>query len=186
MCAFALKGNGTVKQQVEELAVVLDRCKLSHLEYNDGQTHIVLKRESVQPLSELPPATSCQTTTESSAVDSTEDTAGTTDSTKETADSPAYAPADIDDNPDASTAQTITAPLVGLAYRAKEPGSKPFVEVGDKVEKGDALCLIEAMKMFNEITATHAGTIDKVHFADGELVEYGAPLFSIQSLSLDH
>ena len=73
----------------------------------------------------------------------------------------------------------ISAPLVGIAYRAKEPGATPFVTVGDTVEEGAVLCLIEAMKMFNEIKAPAAGTVTGIHFEDAKLVEYGAPLISL-------
>jgi acetyl-CoA carboxylase biotin carboxyl carrier protein len=73
----------------------------------------------------------------------------------------------------------VTAPLVGMAYRSSEPGAAPFVVEGQRVEQGDPLCLIEAMKLFNEIPSPQAGTIKKILFEDGALVDYAAPLIVI-------
>jgi biotin carboxyl carrier protein len=74
---------------------------------------------------------------------------------------------------------TVTAPLVGVVYRSREPGATPLVERGQRVAAGDVACLIEAMKLFNEITAPVSGVIDAVLFEDGDLAEYGAPLITI-------
>ena len=73
----------------------------------------------------------------------------------------------------------VRTPLVGIAYGSREPGAAPFVTVGSQVSEGDVLCLVEAMKMFNEITAPVAGTVTAIHFQDGCLVEYGSALISI-------
>jgi acetyl-CoA carboxylase biotin carboxyl carrier protein len=75
---------------------------------------------------------------------------------------------------------TVTAPLVGVVYRSHEPGAAPLVERGQRVTEGDVLCIIEAMKLFNEITAPVAGVIDAVLFEDGVLAEYGASLITIR------
>jgi len=74
----------------------------------------------------------------------------------------------------------VKSPMVGTFYRAPSPGAKPFVEVGDHVEVGDTLCIIEAMKILNQIEADQAGTIAAVLVENGEPVEYGQPLFVIQ------
>ncbi|HZR03714.1 MAG TPA: acetyl-CoA carboxylase biotin carboxyl carrier protein [Burkholderiales bacterium] len=73
----------------------------------------------------------------------------------------------------------VKSPMVGTFYRAPNPGSKPFVEVGDKVSPGDTLCIIEAMKLLNEIEADHGGTIKEIYVENGQPVEYGEPLFLI-------
>ena len=73
----------------------------------------------------------------------------------------------------------ITAPMVGTFYRAPNPGAAPFVEVGQSVAKGDALCIIEAMKLLNEIEAEKAGIIKEILVENGAPVEYGQPLFVI-------
>ncbi|MDH5180683.1 MAG: acetyl-CoA carboxylase biotin carboxyl carrier protein [Gammaproteobacteria bacterium] len=74
----------------------------------------------------------------------------------------------------------VKSPMVGAFYRASSPGSKPFVEVGDKVKVGDTLCIIEAMKLLNQIEADKAGTIKAVLVENGQPVEYNEPLFVIE------
>jgi acetyl-CoA carboxylase biotin carboxyl carrier protein len=74
---------------------------------------------------------------------------------------------------------TITSPMVGTFYRAASPTSKAFVEEGQTVSEGDTLCIIEAMKILNQITADKAGVVIKVLVENGAPVEYGEPLFII-------
>ena len=73
----------------------------------------------------------------------------------------------------------VTSPIVGTAYLAQEPGAKPFVEVGDSIKAGDILCIVEAMKMMNQIESEKAGTITEIFVENGEAVEFDQPLFSI-------
>ena len=73
----------------------------------------------------------------------------------------------------------VKSPMVGTFYRSASPGAKPFVEVGDTVQQGDALCIIEAMKLMNEIEADASGTIKAVIAENGQPVEFGQPLFII-------
>ncbi|SOE47176.1 Biotin carboxyl carrier protein of acetyl-CoA carboxylase [plant metagenome] len=73
----------------------------------------------------------------------------------------------------------VKAPMVGTFYRAPNPGAQPFVEVGQTVKEGDALCIIEAMKLLNEIEADKSGVIKEILIENGEPVEYGQPLFVI-------
>jgi acetyl-CoA carboxylase biotin carboxyl carrier protein len=74
----------------------------------------------------------------------------------------------------------ITAPIVGTFYRAPNPTASPFVEIGDHVEPGTILCIIEAMKLMNEITSDVAGEVVKIYVENGQPVEYGQPLFAIK------
>lgn len=74
----------------------------------------------------------------------------------------------------------VTSPMVGTFYRSSSPGSKPFVEVGDSVNAGDTLCIIEAMKILNEIEADKSGVVKKVCCDNGQGVEYGQALFIIE------
>jgi acetyl-CoA carboxylase biotin carboxyl carrier protein len=74
---------------------------------------------------------------------------------------------------------TMKAPMVGTFYRAPAPGAKAFVEVGQQVSEGDVVCIIEAMKLLNEIEADHSGTIKAILAENGQPVEYGQPLFVI-------
>ena len=73
----------------------------------------------------------------------------------------------------------VMAPMVGTFYSASSPGSPPFVQVGDRVEIGDTLCIVEAMKMMNQIDAEVSGTIKSIRVQNGEPVEYGQILFVI-------
>jgi acetyl-CoA carboxylase biotin carboxyl carrier protein len=80
----------------------------------------------------------------------------------------------------AQVGHVVTSPMVGTFYRASSPGGKPLVEVGSSVKEGEPVCIIEAMKIMNEIEATHAGTITKVLCENGQPVEFGQPLFVIE------
>jgi acetyl-CoA carboxylase biotin carboxyl carrier protein len=73
----------------------------------------------------------------------------------------------------------VKSPMVGTFYRSASPGAKPFVEVGDPVQQGDVLCIVEAMKLMNEIEADASGTIKAVIAENGQPVEFGQPLFII-------
>jgi acetyl-CoA carboxylase biotin carboxyl carrier protein len=74
----------------------------------------------------------------------------------------------------------VKAPMVGTFYRSASPGAKAFVEVGQAVKEGDTLCIIEAMKILNEIEADKAGTVTQILCENGQAVEYGQPMFIIE------
>lgn len=80
----------------------------------------------------------------------------------------------------AASGHQVKSPMVGSFYRAASPGAKPFVEVGDTVKEGDTLCIIEAMKILNEIEADKSGTVTRILADNGQAVEYGQPLFVIE------
>lgn len=92
---------------------------------------------------------------------------------------PAAAQAATAAAPAAPSGHVVKAPMVGTFYRAPNPGAAPFVEVGQSVKEGDALCIVEAMKLLNEIEADKAGVIKEILVENGEPVEYGQPLFVI-------
>ena len=81
--------------------------------------------------------------------------------------------------PPAATGHVVKSPMVGTFYRAPNPGAAPFVEVGQSVKEGQPLCIIEAMKLLNEIEADKSGVIKEILVENGEPVEYGQPLFVI-------
>ncbi|SMF19344.1 acetyl-CoA carboxylase biotin carboxyl carrier protein [Pseudogulbenkiania subflava] len=95
---------------------------------------------------------------------------------------PVAAPAAVVDAAPAAvdTKNALKSPMVGTFYRSPSPGSKAFVEVGQSVSAGDTLCIIEAMKLMNEIEADRSGVIKAVLAEDGQPVEYGEPLFIIE------
>ena len=89
------------------------------------------------------------------------------------------APAVADDD-DFSNKHTVNSPMVGTAYLSPTPGAAPFIEVGQKVEVGDTLCLVEAMKMFNQIESDKAGTVTARLVDNGTPIEFDQPLFIIE------
>ncbi|HEY0393963.1 MAG TPA: acetyl-CoA carboxylase biotin carboxyl carrier protein [Candidatus Elarobacter sp.] len=102
---------------------------------------------------------------------------------------PAAAPGGADGAPGEAAApartaganvRKVTAPVVGVFYRASSPGADPFVEIGTRVQVGDTLCILEAMKLMNEINSDHAGVVSNVLVKDGELVSLGQELFWIE------
>ena len=82
--------------------------------------------------------------------------------------------------PEAPAGHAVKSPMVGTFYRASSPGAKPFVEVGTTVKAGETICIIEAMKILNEIEADKAGTITQILVENGQAVEYGQSLFLIE------
>ncbi|MDB5592875.1 acetyl-CoA carboxylase biotin carboxyl carrier protein [Enterovirga sp.] len=92
---------------------------------------------------------------------------------------PASARAAAPAEPPAKHPDALTSPMVGTAYRRPAPGAKSFVEVGSEVRVGEKLLLIEAMKTFNDIVATRAGTVRAIYVEDGQPVEFGEPLVLI-------
>ncbi|WP_346838741.1 acetyl-CoA carboxylase biotin carboxyl carrier protein [Microbulbifer sp. SAOS-129_SWC] len=92
---------------------------------------------------------------------------------------PAAAPAEAGDTVPALTGHPIKSPMVGTYYAAASPGAEPFIKVGQQVKVGDVVCIVEAMKMMNQIEADKAGTIDKILVEDGQPVEFDQPLVTI-------
>ena len=74
----------------------------------------------------------------------------------------------------------VTSPIVGTAYLAPEPGAKKFIEVGQKVKKGQTIVIVEAMKTMNHVPCTENGTVSKIFVKDGEPIEFGQPLISVK------
>ncbi|QIM48766.1 acetyl-CoA carboxylase biotin carboxyl carrier protein [Pusillimonas sp. DMV24BSW_D] len=120
----------------------------------DGKVRIVKFSQSVQPVAQVAPA------------------APATEAASASAQQQPAAPAQ-------PQGHAVKAPMVGTFYRAPNPGASPFVEVGQSVKEGEPLCIIEAMKLLNEIEADKAGVIKEILVENGEPVEYGQPLFII-------
>lgn len=180
-------------EDIERLAQTVTLHGLTRLEYEHDGVRIVLEKTVAVPAAAVAqPAVAVSTASPSAdsglAVGSPAAAGGpaaaATASQTATAAAPnaaatAAGAAGAATAPATPDATLVSAPLVGIAYCAKDPTSAPFVSPGDKVEKGAVLCLIEAMKMFNEVKAPLSGVVLAVHFEDGKLVEHGAPLFSI-------
>ncbi|MFZ4287924.1 acetyl-CoA carboxylase biotin carboxyl carrier protein [Variovorax sp. HJSM1_2] len=93
---------------------------------------------------------------------------------------PAAAAAPVAAAPAVAAGHAVKSPMVGTFYRSSSPGAKAFVEVGSVVKEGETLCIIEAMKILNEIEADKSGTVTEILCENGQAVEYGQPLFVIE------
>jgi acetyl-CoA carboxylase biotin carboxyl carrier protein len=91
---------------------------------------------------------------------------------------PAAAPVPVVE--EAVAGHAVKSPMVGTFYRSSSPGAKPFVEVGDSIKVGETICIIEAMKILNEIEADKSGTVTQILCENGQAVEYGQPLYTIE------
>ncbi len=80
----------------------------------------------------------------------------------------------------ATAGHAVKSPMVGTFYRSSSPGSAPFIQIGSVVKEGDTLCIIEAMKILNEIESDKAGTVTQILCENGQAVEYGQPLFIVE------
>ncbi len=92
---------------------------------------------------------------------------------------PAAAPVTAEPAPAAVAGHAVKSPMVGTFYRSPSPDSAPFIEVGQQVKAGDTLCIVEAMKMMNQIEADKSGTIGEILVADGEPLEFDQPMITI-------
>ena len=92
----------------------------------------------------------------------------------------AVAPAPAAPVAEVVSGHTVKSPMVGTFYRSSSPGAKAFVEVGSAIKEGETLCIVEAMKILNEIEADKAGTVTQILGENGQAVEYGQPLFVIE------
>ncbi|SFB67525.1 biotin carboxyl carrier protein [Polaromonas sp. OV174] len=95
------------------------------------------------------------------------------------ASAPAAAPV-AEAAPAAPAGHAVKSPMVGTFYRSSSPGAKPFAEIGSVVKEGETICIIEAMKILNEIEADKSGTVTQILLENGQAVEYGQPLFIIE------
>lgn len=143
---------------IKALAELVRKNNLSALDLSEGELHIRIENAPAPQSAPAPEAAAPQ----------------------EAAPVPAPAPAPVADNgPDFGAARMIVSPMVGVFYASPSPDDPPFVKVGQKVHKGDVLCIIEAMKLMNEITAEEDGEIIDVCAANGSVVEYGQTLFKL-------
>ena len=151
-------------RKIKKLMELLEESGIAEIEVKEGEESIKLSRntQAVQNIIN-PPAETNQTIT---AIDNVKDTAVTDDKSDKSKELP--------------DGDIITSPMVGTFYRSASPESKPFVEKGQKVSKGDTLCILEAMKMMNQVNAETGGTIIDILVDDAEPVEFGQPLFVIK------
>ena len=163
------------KELIRELAELLQQSELSEIEVEEDGLRIRVARQ-LTVTAQLPasaPQAAPMTTSSSPGAGA----AGPAASAEAAAAPPQADAAGGEDW--LSHPGLVTAPMVGTAYVAPEPGAKPFVQVGDTVEEGQTLLIIEAMKVMNPIPAPRAGTVRHIFFSDAQPVEYGEPLLVI-------
>tara|TARA_B100001027_G_scaffold209824_1_gene176340 strand:+ start:1263 stop:1733 length:471 start_codon:yes stop_codon:yes gene_type:complete len=153
-------------RKVKKLIEMLEESQLNEIEIKEGEESVKLVKAITVPVQEQIVTSNIAATTpqpvamnEVTSVDS---------DTKESTDS------------ETISGKTIDSPMVGTFYAAPNPGAKNFVSVGDKISEGDVLCIIEAMKMMNEVKADSSGIIKQVLIENAEPVEFGQPLFVIE------
>jgi acetyl-CoA carboxylase biotin carboxyl carrier protein len=160
------KGDGGAMQVdpglVRQLAELLNESDLSEIEVQDGERRIVVKRQLTASFAAAP-APAPAPAAAPSAPASTAMPAGSADEIAA-----------------ANHPGAVKSPMVGTVYLSGEPGSAPFVTPGDKVDVGDTLLIVEAMKVMNPITATRAGTVRQILVIDAQPVEYDQPLVIIE------
>ena len=149
-------------KEIQELAKLMEERRWSSLEIVDGEFRLRLNREPANT-----PVVSCETRPAGAGAA----TASLPVPVAETIDGDAVA--------DFNELTELKSPMVGTVYLSPSPGEKPFVQVGDRVKKGQVLCILEAMKLMNEYTAPQDGKIVDICVTDGQLAEYGQCLFKI-------
>lgn len=142
-------------RKVKKLIELLESCDIAEIEIKEGEESVRISRGSTSapaPIAYQAPAP---------------------------VPAPAAAPAAAAPAPAAESGHAIKSPMVGTFYRSPSPSSPVFVEVGKHVKAGDVVCIVEAMKMMNQIEADHAGVVEAILVEDGEPVEFDQPLIRI-------
>ena len=146
-------------KQIRELAQIAAENGLSAIEIAEGENRVRIERAVAAPAA-VPAVVSMPAPAAAPTA-------------------PAPAAAAEETNVDFNRTREIKSPMVGVFYAAPSPDAKPFVEVGSKVKKGDIVCIVEAMKLMNEITAEFDGEVVDICVHNGDVVEYGQTLFKL-------
>ncbi|MCL2842543.1 MAG: acetyl-CoA carboxylase biotin carboxyl carrier protein [Oscillospiraceae bacterium] len=148
-------------EKIRELAVLLNEFNLEEVHLEEDNALVSLRRPSPEPIvvSAAPQAAASMAVAPAPAAP--------VETTPEAA-------------PPAAEGTTVTSPMVGMFYASPSPTEPTFVSIGQEVKAGDVLCIIEAMKLMNEITAEQDGVVTQVCAGNGQLVEFGQPLFVIK------
>ncbi len=155
-------------RKVKKLIELLDESGIAEIEITEGEESVRISRYAQGVVAASAPAAAPPAPVAAPPAATAEPNA---------APAPASAPEE--------DGHEVTAPMVGTFYAASSPGAAPYVQVGDRVNEGDTLCIIEAMKMMNQIESEVSGTIKSIRIQNGEPVEYGQTLFVIDQRSGD-
>ncbi|GAB7386827.1 acetyl-CoA carboxylase biotin carboxyl carrier protein [Bacillaceae bacterium] len=161
-------------QEIKELLKLIDQSSIQEFAWEHEGSRITIKKGSVDGQNGAPPA----------AVRPATQFAATVAPAPQTSAPAPSAPAEKGEEPRKQEQEEklhpITSPMVGTFYRAPAPDADPYVKVGDRVQEDTVVCIVEAMKLMNEIEAEVKGTIVEVLAENGQLVEYGQPLFLVK------
>ncbi|WP_163969963.1 acetyl-CoA carboxylase biotin carboxyl carrier protein [Oceanobacillus halotolerans] len=162
-------------QEIRELIKLIDQSSIDEFTYESNGTSVTMKKGQ-DPIAVQPKEPSTQPIVKEVETDKQKEKQAPVpqDETETQEDSTPVAK-------DAAGDQEIVSPMVGTFYAASSPESDPYVKVGSRVENDTIVCIVEAMKLFNEIEAEVTGEIVEVLVQDGELVEYGQPLFRVKT-----
>ncbi len=149
-------------RKVKKLIELLEESDVAEIEIHEGEESVRISRNSSLPAAMAMPAMMTQAPAAAPA-----------------APAATPAPAAAEESEPELVGHAVRSPMVGTFYRSPSPGSKPFVEVGQQVSAGDTLCIIEAMKILNQIESDKSGTVKQILVENGEPVEYNEPLFII-------
>ena len=163
-------------RKVKKLIELLDESDVAEIEIHEGEESVRISRQGSAPSQVLlqPPMLPGAVYAPPGYPPGT-----LPGSPQAIADPVAAAPGAPDEASDIDEATLVRSPMVGTFYRAPSPGTKVFVNEGESVDSGDTLCIIEAMKILNQIEAEHAGKVKKILVENGQPVEYNQPLFVI-------
>ncbi|MCG7913117.1 MAG: acetyl-CoA carboxylase biotin carboxyl carrier protein [Candidatus Thiodiazotropha weberae] len=147
-------------RKVKKLIELLEESDVAEIEIHEGEESVRISRNSSTPAPLAAPVAAPAATAAAPAA-------------------PAAAPAVESEPSEEIQGHAVRSPMVGTFYRSPSPGSKPFVEEGQQVSVGDTLCIIEAMKILNQIESDKTGTVRKILVDNGQPVEYNEPLYII-------
>ncbi len=151
-------------RKVKKLIELLEESNIDEIEIKEGEESVRISRNSGQPMM-APPGYAMPAPAPMAPAPA--------------APAPAAAPEAAPEAAPAPSGHVVTSPMVGTFYRSPSPTAASFVEVGQTVKAGDVLCIVEAMKMMNQIEADKSGTIGQILVENGEPVEFEQPLFTI-------
>jgi acetyl-CoA carboxylase biotin carboxyl carrier protein len=147
-------------RKVKKLIELLEESGISEIEIHEGEESVRISRYGSTPMAAAAPAMAAMAPVQQG--------------------NPAAASPEPAAAPQVSKGHEVTSPMVGTFYSSPSPGAKAFVEIGSQVKAGDVLCIIEAMKMMNQIEADVAGRVVSILAENGSPVEFGQPLFIIE------
>lgn len=149
-------------RKIKKLIELVEESGIAELEITEGEESVRINRYSAAPIAAAPMAVAAAPAPVAAPA------------------AEAAAPASAEAAPAEPTGHTVRSPMVGTFYRSSSPGSKAFVEVGDTVNVGDTLCIVEAMKMMNQIESDKAGVVKDILVDNQQPVEFDQPLFIIE------